>query len=236
MNVGCRIIVNARRTKLDPYLEFRDIPVANVDDCMNRLAALDAAIRPLNKQPLFGSALTVKVPAGDNLMFHKAMDMIQPGDVVVIDAGGDTNRAILGELMLLYSIEKGATGIIVDGSVRDTDIIENLPIPVYARGITPNGPWKNGPGEINTIISCGGQVIRPGDLLLGDCDGVIVIHPEEADELLQKALNVMKSEAAIIDNIKRNKSFIRPWVDQKLEELQCEYIELNEESGREVFK
>lgn len=225
MNIGCRIVLNAKRTDLTPFEDFRKIPVANVDDCMNRLAAMHADIRPFNKNPLFGSALTIKVPAGDNLMFHKAMDMIKPGDVVVIDAGGDINRAILGELMLNYCIKLGVAGVVVDGSIRDIDEIANMPIPVYARGVTPNGPWKNGPGEINTVISCGGQVVRPGDLILGDQDGIIVIKPEEAADLLKAAKGVLEKEAVIMKNILEHTSYVRPWVDQKLDELGCEYIQ-----------
>lgn len=216
--------MNAKRTDLTPYQAFQDIPVANVDDCMNRLAAMHAAIRPYNKKRLFGSALTVKVPAGDNLMFHKAMDMIKPGDVVVIDAGGETNRAILGEIMLRYCVRMGAAGVVVDGSIRDSGFVSDMSIPVYARGVSPNGPWKNGPGEINTTICCGGQVVRPGDLLMGDEDGVIVIQPEEAESLLAMARKIGEAEIKMLDDISADRPFLRPWMDAKLAELGCEYI------------
>lgn len=224
MNIGCRIVLDAKRTDLTPFEDFKGIPVSNVDDCMNRSAAMHAAIRPLNRHVLFGSALTIKVPAGDNLMFHRAMDMVKTGDVIVIDAGGETNRAIFGELMLTYCVKLGLAGIVVDGSVRDSEELSSMPIPVYARGISPNGPWKNGPGEINTTITCGGQIVHPGDLLLGDQDGIIVIKPEEAERLLTTAKTIVKKEAEILKNILERKTYIRPWVDQKLDELNCEYF------------
>ena len=160
MNYGCTINLNFTRADRALVEQFRGIPVANIDDCMNRLAALDASICPLNHAPLLGTAFTVRVPAGDNLMFHKAMDLAQPGDVIMIDAGGCMDRAILGELMTTYCKVRGLAGIVVDGCIRDRDELAQMDFPVYARGATPNGPYKNGPGEIGTAVSVGGQLIR----------------------------------------------------------------------------
>ncbi|EML9472776.1 TPA: RraA family protein, partial [Klebsiella quasipneumoniae subsp. quasipneumoniae] len=173
---GCRIVTDFERPSRELVEAFRDLPVANIDDCMNRLAAVDPAIRPVNKAPLLGTAFTVKVPEGDNLMFHKAMDLAREGDVIVIDAGGDTRRAIFGELMLNYCHKRGIAGVIVDGSIRDVDAISQMDIPVYAKGVTPNGPYKNGPGEINVPVVFGGQVVRPGDIVVGDADGIIIVR------------------------------------------------------------
>lgn len=224
MNIGCRIVREFERPSKELVELFRDLPVANIDDCMNRTAAINQDIRPMNKVKLLGTALTVKVPEGDNLMFHKAMDMAQQGDVIVIDAGGMTSRAIFGELMLTYCKIRGLTGVIVDGSIRDLDAISRMNISVYARGVTPEGPYKNGPGEINTVISFGGQVVRPGDIIIGDEDGIVVVKPEEASELAKKVNAVNQKEAEIIDTIMRNGTYNRPWVDEKLKEIGCEYI------------
>src|SRR5699024_2022293 len=128
-NIGCRIVKEFDRPSKDVVDLFKSLPVPNIDDCMGRLGAVAPEIRPMNKAPLLGTAFTVKVPAGDNLMFHKAMDMAQPGDVIVIDADGYTERAILGEIMLSYCKSRKLAGVIVDGSIRDADALEQMDIP-----------------------------------------------------------------------------------------------------------
>lgn len=224
MNIGCRIVRDFVRTDRAVIEGFRDIPVANIGDCMNRMAAVSCDIRPMNGAKLLGPAFTVKVPAGDNLMFHKAMDMAKEGDVIVIDAEGATDRAIFGELMINYCMSRKLAGVVVDGCIRDFDTLRTIDFPVYARGITPNGPYKNGPGEINTVITFGGQIVRPGDIAVGDEDGILFIRPEEAGELLKKARGVVEKETGIMNTMERDGTYIRPWVDEKLEEIGCEYI------------
>lgn len=221
-NIGCVIQNNWARPEKSKIDAFRGCAVANLDDCMNRTAAVSSRIRPMNHAPLLGSAFTVKVAQGDNLMFHKAMDMAQQGDVVVIDAGGFTDRAILGELMITYCKSRGLAGVIVDGSIRDSDAIAEMNFPVYAAGISPNGPYKNGPGEIGTVISFGGQVVRPGDIVIGDGDGILIIQPEDADDLLAKVRQVQSKEEEILKKIQEKGEYIRPWVDQILDQIGCE--------------
>ncbi len=221
-NIG--FVINSDFTRPDRSLieKFRGIPVANIDDCMNRTAAVDPEIKPFNKAPLLGPAFTVKVAEGDNLMFHKAMDMAKPGDVVVIDAGGDKKRAIFGALMISYCKARGLAGVIVDGAIRDSEEISEMDFPVYAKSVTPNGPYKNGPGEINTVISFGGKVVHPGDIIVGDQDGIVIIDPRDAEALAEKAAGVVAMEAGILKKILEECSYIRPWVDEKLEKLNCE--------------
>ena len=221
-NVG--FCIHSEFTRPDRALveAFRDLPVANIDDCMNRTAAVDGKIRPLNKSKLLGTAFTVKVPEGDNLMFHKAMDMAEPGDVIVIDAGGDEKRAVFGALMINYCRVRGLAGVVIDGAVRDVEELSQMDFPVYARAATPNGPYKNGPGEIGTVIAFGGKVVRPGDIIVGDADGIVVIRPEEAAELAEKARKVLEMENGILDKILHEGTYIRPWVDEKLKALGCQ--------------
>ena len=205
--------------------KFRNVAVANLDDCMNRISAVHEDIRPVNKGKLLGPAFTVKVPSGDNLMFHAAMDLAKPGDVIVIDAGGDTRRSIFGELMVTYCRKRGIAGIVVDGSLRDVDAMSQLTdFPVYARGITPDGPYKNGPGEINTPIVCGGRLVNPGYIVIGDEDGVIFVNPSDAPELLEKVNKLHENEIRIINTIEKDGTYIRPWVNEKLESLEVERI------------
>lgn len=221
-NIGCKVISDFKRAPKELVELFKDAPVANIDDCMNRTAAVRYDINPYNKHDVLGTVFTIKVPAGDNLMVHKAMDMIKPGDVVVIAAGGETERAILGELMITYMRSKGAAGIIVDGCIRDAGAISSMDIPVFAKGTSPNGPYKNGPGEINTVVSFGGQVVNPGDIVVGDRDGIIFINPEDAVELAKYVNDVKVKEEKIMNDIINKGIYPRPWVDEKLKEINCE--------------
>ena len=223
-NIGCRIVSDFQRADDRLVQLLKTFPVANIDDCMNRTAAVDHDIRPMNSAKLLGPAFTVKVPQGDNLMFHKAMDMAKPGDVIVIDAGGMRNRAIFGELMINYCKLRGLAGVIVDGAIRDYDTISQMDFPVYARGVNPNGPYKNGPGEIGTTITFGGQIVRPGDIIVGDADGIIVVRPEDAEDLAKQVDAVFAKEADIMSTMDKDGTYIRPWVDAKLAELGCEYV------------
>lgn len=157
-NVNCIVYKDFKRPDKQLIERFRGIPAANLDDCMGRQAAADAAIKPIGKSGLIGPALTVKVTEGDNLMFHYAMDLAKEGDVIVIDAGGSTSRSIFGEIMVHYLLKKNIGGIIVDGALRDKEDIAATGLPVYAKGVTPDGPWKNGPGTVNTPVVCGEEL------------------------------------------------------------------------------
>ena len=223
-NIGCKIVTDFVRP--DPALVegFRGMPVANIDDNMGRIAAIHQSIRPLNKAPLLGVDFTVRVPQGDNLMFHKAMDMAKPGDVIAIDAGGVDDRAIFGELMATYCKIRGVAGLVVDGAIRDYEALSQMDMPIYAKGVTPNGPYKNGPGEINVPVCIGGKVVNPGDILVGDQDGVVVIRPEDAAELQEKTKATMAKEAKIMENILAKGEYIRPWVDEVLDRIGCDII------------
>lgn len=224
-NVGCKIIKNFNRPKQETVALFEGLPVANIDDCMNRTGAVSPEIKPFNSVLLLGTAFTVKVPQGDNLMFHKAMDMAKPGDVIVIDAGGAADRAIFGELMITYCKKRGLAGVITDGSVRDADALKSMQFPVYAKGITPDGPYKNGPGEINTQISFGGKIVNPGDIIVGDADGIVIIRPEDAVHIANQARKILVKEKEIMEKILMEGSYIRDWVDEKLVEIGCEILD-----------
>ncbi len=225
MAVGCKIIRNFERATPEQIELFRDLPVANIDDCMGRIAAIDANIVPIGRGRLLGPAYTVRVPQGDNLMFHVAMDMAQPGDVIVIDAGGFDNRAIFGELMATYCKVRGIAGIVCSGAVRDSLALSQMEdFPVYACGVTPNGPYKNGPGEIGVPVSVGGKTIYPGDIIVGDEDGVLAIRPSDAEAVAKAAGKIWDMESEIMNHIVNDGTYIRPWVDEKLKSLGCEFI------------
>ena len=226
MAVGCRIRRNFERPAKELVEAFRGIPVANIDDNCCRIAAVDASIYPLNpKARLLGTAFTVNAPAGDNLLFHKALDMAKPGDVIVLANKGSMSRALCGEIMSSYAKARGLAGIIIDGCVRDSYTLSQMDFPVYAKGVTPNGPYKNGPGEMNFPVSFAGIIINPGDIIVGDSDGLIAIRPEHAKELAEKAKAYHEGEEKQMEGILQRGEWPRSWVDAKLEEVGFEFVD-----------
>ena len=224
-NPGFRVKQSFTRPNPELVKQFAGIPVANIGDNMNRITCMNARVRPMNSAPLLGCAFTVKVRAGDNLLFHKAIDMAQPGDIVVIDAQNEQSYAIFGELMIMWLRRRGITGVVVDGCIRDIDAISKMTdISIYASGITPNGPLKEGGGEFNFPVMCGGLVVNPGDIIVGDADGVVVINPADAPDVLKKALAHNAKEAQTMKDI-ANLAWDRAWVDATLKAKGCEFID-----------
>lgn len=227
MSYRCKIVKNFKRPDPELVAQFEGMPVANIDDNMQRVAAVDSRIKPIGyKGQMVGVAFTIRVAQGDNLMLHAAMDLAQPGDVIVIDAGGFEDRAIFGELMATYMKIRGIKGVICDGAIRDYGGLEKLEdFRVYARAASPNGPYKNGPGEINVPVSCGGKTVYPGDIVVADDDGVLFVHPENAPALIEATKGVEAKEAGIMKHILEDNTYIRPWVDAKLKEIGAEIVE-----------
>ncbi|WP_346353348.1 PilZ domain-containing protein [Azotosporobacter soli] len=214
-NVGLRIFPNISRPHQALIEGFSGIPVANIADNMNRTSCMDAKIRPINDVPLLGPAFTVKVRPGDNLMLHRALDLAKAGDILVVDAQGDLSNAIMGELMALWAKQRGIGGLIIDGAIRDLGALKKMALPIYAAGVTPAGPYKDGPGEINVAVACGGVVVQPGDIIVGDEDGIVVINPRDAEELLEKSRSKSRAESQVMQEI-ANLSWDRTWVERDL--------------------
>jgi len=220
-NPGFRIFTQIKRPSPSLIVAFEGIPVANISDNMGRLASMSAVIKPYGRPRLLGVAITVKAPVGDNLMFHRAIDLAEPGDVIVVDGQGDMNHSLCGEIMMRYAKKKGIAGFVIDGCIRDVEGLRELDFPVYARGVTPKGPYKNGPGEINVPVVCGGQAVLPGDILVGDGDGIVVIRPEDAEWVLTKAREHNAMEGRTFKAIE-NGTLDRTWVVKALTEKGCE--------------
>jgi len=223
-NVGLRIHTKIDRPSRELIEGFAGLPVANIADMMNRMFCINAKIRPMNAAPLLGVAFTIKCRPGDNLLLHKALDMAQPGDILVVDAQGDMSNSIMGELMVMWAMKRGLGGFVIDGAIRDIGAIKNMNIPVYAAGITPAGPYKDGPGEINTPVACGGIVICPGDIVVGDEDGLVVVKPEDAPGVLMKTKAKNAAEQKTMEEI-ANLAWDRTWVDKALQDRGCEYLD-----------
>jgi len=221
---GFRIYTKVNRPPKELVEQFIGLPVANIGDNMGRITCLDTGIKALNKVKMVGTAITVKAPAGDNLMFHKAMELAQPGDIIVVDGEGSMSHALCGEIMMRYAMSKGILGFVVDGCTRDLEAIWEMDFGVYARGVQPKGPYKNGPGEINSVISVGGQVVRPGDIICCDMDGIVVIQPQDAQAMLDKARKHNEMEAEKFAKIAAG-TMKKTWMDKALEEESCEIID-----------
>ena len=217
MSSGFRIGRNRQKVDASLVAKFRDIPTANISDVMNRMTAGGSRLRPVGVAALAGPALTVKTAPGDNLMVHKAIHMADPGDVVVVDAGGDLTNAIIGERMVLIAQARGIAGFVINGAVRDLEYLRSCPMPVFAAGVTHRGPYKNGPGEIHYPIAIDGMVIASGDLIIGDDDGLICIGYGDADAVCVTAAAKAEAEKNS-DPVANN----RDWIDKSLKRLGCE--------------
>jgi RraA family protein len=157
------------------------------------------------------TAVTVRTRAGDNLAIHRAFDFCRPGDVLVIDGAGELTQALMGDIMASFAQSLGVQGLVIDGAIRDVGSIRARDFPVYARGVTHRGPYKNGPGEINVTVTVGGMVVHPGDIIVGDEDGVLAIAPADVAAVIEAARLQGRKEEAALRSIAQGK-FDRAWV------------------------
>jgi regulator of RNase E activity RraA len=220
--VGLQILKRTRQVDARTVQAFADIPVANVSDCMTRMTAGGPRLRPMHDGARMGGpALTVKCRPGDNLMIHKALDMAQPGDVIVVDAGGDLTNALFGEIMVSYAISRKLGGVVLNGAVRDIDFIAAGSFPLYAAGVTHRGPYKDGPGEINVPIAIDGMVIHAGDLVIGDADGLLCVPYDDCERVLAASRDKVAQEKVTLANIAAGKHDTS-WIDARLKAIGCD--------------
>jgi len=190
----------------------------HLSDSMERLYAGGHQLRPMHKEgKLAGPAFTVRTAAGDNLLVHKALDSAQRGDVIVVDAGGWLDNAIIGELMAARARQRGIAGIVIWGAIRDSAELGAGSYPVYAAGVTHRGPYKNGPGEINVPVVIGGMPVNPGDIIVGDADGLVAVPQDQAERVLASAKSILEKETASMKQILAG-TVDRSWVDKALKE------------------
>jgi regulator of RNase E activity RraA len=183
------------RADLDEVKRLAKYPVALVGDVQDRMGIMTAAIRPVTPAPrLVGTVLPVLAREGDNLAIHRALDDARPGDVLVVNANAEINRAVFGDLLGEICIAKGVTGIVIDGAVRDVDELAGQGLAVYARGISPAGPWKNGPGRIGFPVACGNVVCNPGDAIIGDSDGIVIVPRHALTTVIERTLAQEQTE------------------------------------------
>ena len=191
------------RPPADLVVRFGSAPVGNVADAQGRVGALDYRIKPVTRACRFaGAALTVDAGPRDNLAAWVGISLARPGDVLVIATGGYTGAAVTGDLMAGMARNAGVIAIVTDGLVRDLDGLDAVDIPVFALGVTPNSPQKNGPGSVGLPIVVGGMNVAPGDVVCGDRDGVVIVARERAAEVAQALDSVREREAAIEEAIR----------------------------------
>ncbi|GAB2907821.1 RraA family protein [Paraburkholderia jirisanensis] len=209
---GFRILPMPAPIGKDIIERFQTVVTPHISDSMQRLCGV-IGLKPYHhRKKLVGRAITVKVRPGDNLMIHKAIDIAQPGDVIVVDGGGEVTQALVGELMQMHAQVRGIAGFVIDGAVRDVAAFHAADFPCYARGNTHRGPFKDGPGEINVPVAIGGLVIEAGDLIVGDEDGLVAVPANQLESVLAaanaQAQREQQRKAAILKGEDK-----RDWID-----------------------
>jgi len=188
--------------------------VSHLSDALRRPDGATGVLRPMHRKGnLCGPALTVRLPPGDNLFIQKAVDLAQPGDVIVVDVGGSLDIAVVGDIVSAWATRRGVAGFVIDGAIRDLVDISSHDLPIYARGISPKGPTRVGPGEIHVPVSVGGMTVNPGDIIVGDIDGVVAIRPEDFERALAGADQLRKRESETHAAIAAG-TLDRKWVDE----------------------
>ena len=213
--VGFRILPRVATDRALVQL-FAGLPASIISDNLNRLTGT-WGLAPYQRPgvTLLGPALTVRVRTGDNLMIHKALQMGQPGDVLVVDGGGSLDRALFGDIMKNVAKMRRFAGIVIDGAIRDAAAYREDDYPCYAAGVCHRGPYKDGPGEINVPVSITGMVVHPGDIVVGDDDGVVFIRPSEARAVAEASRKKAAAEAATLKSIAENR-YDDAWIDTTL--------------------
>lgn len=216
MNQLPDIVRDFERVSSDLVTQASAFQPAILADVAGRRGALHGRIQALrHRMKLAGSALTVEVRPGDNLMIHAAIALAKPGDVLVIDGKGDQSAALMGTIMMNACRQVGIAGVVIDGAVRDSVEIDEMGFPVFSVGTNPNGPTKLASGRIGHPVSVGGVAVRPGDLVVGDADGVVVVEREKVEALLQAAQKKVEDETARIEAIKQGNTAAK-WLDSAL--------------------
>lgn len=211
------VVRDISRVDAQVVAQAAQFPSSILADVAGRRGGLHGRIAPLASSMRFaGPAITVEVRPGDNLMIHAAMAVAQPGDVIVVDGKGDLSSALMGEIMSQQCMALGIAAVVIDGAVRDSEAIRELGFPMYAAGLNPNGPTKFVPGRLNHPISIGGVTVNPGDLVVGDADGVTIIERAKAAAMLPLAADKVAAETKRIADIQKRLALAPAWLEGAL--------------------
>lgn len=216
--IGFKIKKDFQRSDKQILEKFKMIGTCAVSDGLNKFNTMHHSIKPINEESVIcGNALTVKMRPGDNLMLHKAIGLAHPGDVIVVDTCGSETNSVMGELMATSAFQSGIEAIIVDGGIRDIRELKEHKYPIFARCVTPAVGDKDGPGVINDLICCGNVAVQPGDIILGDANGVVVIRQDEVDGALAGAEKKLAKDQNRMKEI-LNGIITKPDIDKTLKE------------------
>jgi regulator of RNase E activity RraA len=206
-----RVATDAALVKL-----FEGLPTPIISDNLNRMTGTWNLV-PRHRPGAFmlGAALTVRAREGDNLMIHKALQLARPGDVLVVDGAGAVERALFGDIMKNVAKMRGVVGVVIDGAIRDAGAYREDNFPCFSRGVCHRGPYKDGPGEINVAVSVDGMVVNPGDIVVGDDDGVVFISPDEAKAVAAASRKKLEAETQTLADIAAGK-YNDKWIDETL--------------------
>jgi 4-hydroxy-4-methyl-2-oxoglutarate aldolase len=219
--VGFGYIEEVDRGNPELIEQLRNIDASKVTDAQSRTGTMDSRIKPIKSSSrILGPAVTVELPLGDNLMLYVALKLAQPGDVLVVNTNGNYSKAIWGELMTQSALALKLGGIVIDGFIRDIEANRERELPIFCCGSVPVSVEKNGPGFVNGEISCGGISVRPGDVIVGDGDGVVVVKKENLPVVLKNLSNIENREKERVAQIMSGEEILPSWVDRKIEELQ----------------
>ncbi|MBN3759865.1 RraA family protein [Burkholderia sp. Ac-20365] len=216
--IGWREYDSAPQASAATLDALRELAVSLLSDNMARASGI-VGLQPYHRpKAMAGTAVTVRTRGGDNLAIHRAFDFCRPGDVLVIDGGGELTQALMGDIMASFAESLGVRGLVIDGAIRDVGSIRQRDFPVYARGVTHRGPYKNGPGEINVPVTVGRMVVNPGDIIVGDEDGLLAISPADVENVIEGARKQGAKEAAALRSIAEGR-FDRSWVTPHRERM-----------------
>ena len=200
--------------------QLSQLPTGNIADSNTsspRQGVMHSSIKPIDPAShVLGRATTARCYPGDNLALHQAIYAANPGDVLILDCHGYTEAGHFGDIMALACKVRGIAGVIIDGSCRDSQDIKAMGFPVFARAFNPSGTVKKSLGEVNVPVICGGVEVRPGDIIAGDCDGVVVVPRENEDDVFAKALAKFEKEQHIVEQLKAGMTTIEIYGFDKL--------------------
>ena len=211
--------INSEISRPDPQIiaKFRQIPAANISDAAGNLNTMDSGIQALvSGTKICGPACTVSTRVGDFLAILQGLHAARPGDVLVVGSQGSPDVAVFGEITSTEAKLKGLAGLVTDGWVRDIEGIRKIGFPVFARGTSPRVAGRGSLGEVNVPTNCGGIVVEPGDIVVGDADGVVVVPRLKAAEILRLSQDILKFEDALVNKVRAGLS-------------QVEFFKLNEQ-------
>lgn len=229
MAMGKRVFTKRKLADPEVVKGFAGIPASNIGDAFERLGCTDPRIKLMSNPKgvsWSGNALTIKSRGGDNLLIHYALERLaKEGDFLIISNEGCPTRSVIGQNMACSMQALKLAGVVIDGPIRDIDAIKDMDFPIYATGVCPGGPFKDGPGEINVPVACGNIMISPGDVIVGDQDGICVIPRQEAADILAKSKGKFEADQAGLARAKAGTNYESGKWGKELEKMNFEIID-----------